>query len=229
VNTNLTTALAVALAASMATGCGPSDDPCDQDAFGCASNGTMESGATCTSNDALVVVPGWGTSAFHTFDTPPEIEFGAQGGSHFFAAVRVPNAEPQSYSQLLLELRLYRLVARDECERYIADSLVSGTVPLPSDVTDAVEHSAPAAPMIVLYGDGSEPPPPAGPSRCVEDAGVRAVVLGDGARMATLDTGGVEQRSLLMQLPWSGNEGMIVVKATDPCGRQGSAHATFRY
>ncbi len=94
--------IGVAAAVAVLTGlaglgltCGPGEDPCDDDRLGCAAAQDSFDYIACPELGPLTVTLGAGQNSFRTVSeaSPPEIEFGFQGGQHVFLGFRVGDVQ----------------------------------------------------------------------------------------------------------------------------------------
>ena len=136
-------------------GCGPVEDPCDQDRQGCAPSPGLPITATCAAEPTLTAEVGTGEGRFETLapGQVPELHYGAQGGVHLFASTRVRGAQLDRYDQLELVFSLQSPCP--DCPEGFRDTevrtaLVGGPTPL--RVADGVVEEA----GFLLFADAVE-------------------------------------------------------------------------
>ena len=133
-------------------GCGPAEDPCDQDRQGCAPSPGLPTNATCAAEPMLSAEVGSGERTFLALSPGqvPEMHYGTQGGVHIFASARVRGAQLDRYDQLELIFSVQSPCA--DCPEGFVDAetrtaLVGGDVPL--QVADGVVEE----PGFLLFAD----------------------------------------------------------------------------
>jgi len=205
-------AIVVVAALTMGFSCGPDDDPCEQDRFGCEDDDpndfTYDDSCTLTGELQVEVRQGEGEFTSFAPNEVPELHSGSQGGQHIFAALRVANAATDQYDKLSAQIAL---------EEQIDCSLAPDVFDTGS-LTDMQDMDASDA-----DSDTSEPEPQV----CWRVVDQRTLILGAGRDLRVVD-GVVEEYGILMQTFFPDAPLRLRVSVEDPCRRTGSGTHEFR-
>lgn len=143
--------------------CGPAPEnpePCEMDPLGCGEQAELKIDPTCTRTDPLIVKIGDGASTYMSFTDShePEIQYGFQGGQHFYLGVEIENPEFDSPGlEITFEVRGSLGCAletpADMCTDWMSFAMRSLVVTDPALLKTSGEHLTTTGYVTVLESD----------------------------------------------------------------------------